>query len=207
MVNFVKKVLLSLLVLSLLLSAAGCGTSAPSPSSQGAAATFTPEPTATPPPSPEPTPSPSPPPQAPPQKLAENMGLSDNYGGYLSFLTDGDLESWVTYKYGTEIYIDSEEEIGSLYICWFRIPLLYATVRCGGASFPAAENGYIYEYIELPEPTRHGAGTWSWPSRPVPRSARSGSSAWARRLRTYRSGSRLWNRRTCWSSPHTRTTT
>ena len=155
MVNFVKKLLLFLLVTALLLPAAGCGTAAPAQTEPDAPATFTPEPTATPSPSPEPTPSPSPTPEPIARELTESMEISDNYGGYLPFLTDGDLESWVTYKYGTEIYIDSEEEISALYICWFRIPLLYATVRCCGSSFPAAENGYIYEYIELPEPTNH----------------------------------------------------
>ena len=156
MVNFVKKVLLVLLAVTLLWSAGACG-SAPGAEQpqQTALATFTPEPTATPSPSPEPTPSPTPTPEPVAKELTGEMELSDNYGGYLPFLTDGDRESWVTYKYGTEIYIDSREEIASLYICWFRTPLLYATVRCNGGSFPAAENGYIYEYIELPQPATH----------------------------------------------------
>ena len=155
MVNFVKKVLLMLLLAAVLASSAGCGGAVPHRSDETVPATFTPEPTATPSPSPEPTPGPTPTPEPTARELTAEMTLSDNYGGYLPFLTDGDRDSWVTYKYGTEIYIDSQEPISSLYICWFRIPLLYATVRCGDSSFPAAENGYIFEYIELPEHTTH----------------------------------------------------
>ncbi len=140
--------ILILLVICMLL--AGCS-GAESPG-ESATATFTPEPTATPEVTPTPVPVTEPTARPVARELTEGLKLSDNHGVYLPHLLDCDADTWVSYYWGSELYIESSEPMASLYLCWFRSPGRY-TVRVSGGSFFAGETEYLYEYIQLPFPT------------------------------------------------------
>ena len=145
-----KKVFCTSLILLLCILLAGC--SADSGAGENVQATFTPEPTATPMPAATPIPVTEATPKPVAKELTEELVLSDNYGGYLPHLLDNDAETFISYRWGSEVYIESVQPIASLYLCWFRAPERY-TVRVSGGSFFAGETDYLYEYIQLPFPT------------------------------------------------------
>ncbi|MBR6115509.1 MAG: PIG-L family deacetylase [Oscillospiraceae bacterium] len=146
-----KKVCVFALVL-LLAGLAACGYAQPAqePVETKVQATFTPSPTATPSPTPGPTAEPTPVPVPYAREITAEITLSDNYGGYFPYLTDGDPETWIAYKRGTYINISCQEEIGFLYICWYRAPRPYI-IHINGGGYSAGESEYLYEYYELPE--------------------------------------------------------
>ncbi len=149
-----KKVFIAAAAVIILLFLASCAAFPQGEESQGPSATFTPEPTGTPVPEATPVPVAEATPRAEAKEITDQLNLSDNYGGYFPYLLDGDPETWIAYKWNTEIYIESKEPISFLYICWYRQPKPY-TVRLSGGSFMAGESEYLYEYVEMPFPTNH----------------------------------------------------
>ena len=123
--NSVKKVFWTTFILTLCLLLAACsGAGVPqTPTEPGA--TFTPEPTATPVVTPTPAPVTAATPRPVAKELTEDLTLTDNLGGYLPHLLDCDPETWISYHWGSEVYIESAEPIASLYLCWFREPVTY----------------------------------------------------------------------------------
>ena len=140
------------LALTLLAGLVGCAPETPSaPDAPGV--TFTPQPSATPSPSPTPSPLPGPTPEPLARELTENLQLSDNIGGYVDNLLDGDPETYIGYKRNQYINITCGEEIHYLYICWYRPPAPYV-IHINGGGVSAGEDGFAFEFIELVEPTK-----------------------------------------------------
>ena len=149
-----KKVCVFVLIVLLAAVLAACGGEAAQQTGPvGATATFTPSPSATPSPSPSPTPLPGPTPEPEADELTGKLSLSDNIGGYFANLLDGDPETWIAYKRSTYINISCDEEIHYLYICWYRPPSPYV-IHINGGGVSAGEDGFVYEFIELAEPTK-----------------------------------------------------
>ena len=131
----------------------GCSAPAEEPEPFEATATFTPSPSATPSPSPTPTPLPSPTPEPDAPELTDRLTLRDNIGGYVANLLDGDPETYIGYKRNNYINITCDEEMYYLYICWYRPPAPYV-IHINGGGVSAGEDGFVFEFIELTEPTK-----------------------------------------------------
>ena len=147
-----KKVCVFVLLLLLAAGLAGCAGASGQPIT-APSATFTPSPSATPSPSPSPSPVPGPTPEPEASELTDKLQLSDNIGGYVANLLDSDPETWIGYKRNNYINISCEEEMHYLYICWYRPPAPYV-IHINGGGVSAGEDGYVFEFIELVEPTK-----------------------------------------------------
>ena len=149
-----KKVSILFLCFLLLTALAACGAPKEAASPEPAVTptpepTATPAPTATPTPEPTATPEPTPEPTAP--ELTGEAVLWDSFGDHMARLLDNDPDTYISYRAGGTLTVESQEPMGAVYLCWFREPGAY-TVTADGESFPAGENGFLYEYIALPAP-------------------------------------------------------
>ena len=148
-----KKVCVFVLLLCLTAGLIGCAAQEPGQQATAPTATFTPSPSATPSPSPTPTPLPGPTPEPAAPELTDRLSLEDNIGGYVANLLDGDPETYIGYKRNNYINISCDEEMYYLYICWYRTPAPYV-IHINGGGVSAGEDGFVFEFIELVEPTK-----------------------------------------------------
>lgn len=94
-------------------------------------------------PTPQPTPVPTPMPTVTPAPLHEPLPLD-----LPPELSDGNSATWA----GGYLRLHHEErKIGSVYLEWDRIPPQW-TLLADGREIPVAENGFLHQYVELPEP-------------------------------------------------------
>ena len=63
-------------------------------------------------------------------------------------LTDGDAATWVG---GYVVLHNSERKIGSVYLRWDKLPSQW-TLTADGKEIVVEENGFLHQYVELPEP-------------------------------------------------------
>ena len=83
-------------------------------------------------------------------ELTPDITLSN--GGSVSKMTDGSYNSKTSFSAGDTIQVTSSEKMYSLYIKWDLIPDQW-TLTYNGKTETHGTNGFLHEYIEIPEGT------------------------------------------------------
>ena len=76
--------------------------------------------------------------------------FSSTDGSGCSDISDGDYFTTEYFDPGTEITLSSDSPMDSLYIVWENIPGEW-TLKTGGGSYTYGKEGYLHEYVKLPE--------------------------------------------------------
>lgn len=85
---------------------------------------------------------------------AEQLDIMIDATGNASKLTDGSYSTTVDYSLGDNIIISSDTPIDSLYIIWDS-PVSQWTLDTGSQKLICGTNGFLHEYIKLPESTEN----------------------------------------------------
>ena len=85
---------------------------------------------------------------------AEQLDIMIDATGNASKLTDGSYSTTVDYSLGDNIIISSDTHIDSLYIIWDS-PVSQWTLDTGSQKLICGTNGFLHEYIKLPESTEN----------------------------------------------------
>ena len=84
------------------------------------------------------------------EAAAADITLTISDGSGADKLLDASYKTSITLDAGTEITVSSGEEMQGLYIIWDSLVPSW-TLRAGGEEYTCGQNGYLHEYVELPE--------------------------------------------------------
>ena len=150
--------LLAIMALTVLLAGCAASVSLPEETPQISVETPEPSPTLVPTPAPTPTPSPAPTPEPTPEEKpayeaeAVPVTLHVDVDGRkdVHLLTDADYNTRLRLPENTEIFVQTEMAVKALYIIWETVPDA-CSVSAGSYTLECGENGFLHEYVELPE--------------------------------------------------------
>lgn len=84
--------------------------------------------------------------------LTGSLSVSISGGQNTGYILDDSIYSYLSLPGDLTISISREDGIAGLYIIWNKVPGKW-TYTINGVSYEAGSNGFLHEYIELPEKT------------------------------------------------------